>query len=87
MSGITAHRSGTVLRPLQSTGYTHGSLGSRRRCAIARSNHRAAGLNWLYMDEGLSHRQKMLNGYSGYVPASYYAMIDSMRSFRTIVVR
>ena len=23
----------------------------------------------------------MLNGYSGYVPASYYTMIDSMRSF------
>jgi hypothetical protein len=37
--------------------------------------------DWLYMFEGLSHRQKMLNGYSGYVPASYYAMIDSMRSF------
>lgn len=37
--------------------------------------------DWLYMYEGLSHRQKMLNGYSGYIPASYYAMIDSMRSF------
>jgi hypothetical protein len=37
--------------------------------------------DWLYMYESLSHRQKMLNGYSGYVPASYYAMIDSMRSF------
>lgn len=37
--------------------------------------------DWLYMYEGLSHRQKMLNGYSGYVPASYYAMIDSMRAF------
>jgi hypothetical protein len=37
--------------------------------------------DWLYMYEGLSHRQKMLNGYSGYVPASYYTMIDSMRSF------
>ena len=33
------------------------------------------------MYEGLSHRQRMLNGYSGYVPASYYAMLDSMRSF------
>ena len=37
--------------------------------------------DWLYMYEGLSHRQKMLNGYSGYVPASYYAMIDAVRSF------
>jgi hypothetical protein len=37
--------------------------------------------DWLYMYEGLSHRQRMLNGYSGYVPASYYSMIESMGSF------
>lgn len=37
--------------------------------------------DWLYMYQGLQHRQKMLNGYSGYVPASYYTMLDSMRSF------
>lgn len=37
--------------------------------------------DWVYMYQGLQHRQKMLNGYSGYVPASYYSMLDSMRSF------
>lgn len=37
--------------------------------------------DWLYMYQGLSHRQKMLNGYSGYVPASYPATRGAMRSF------
>jgi hypothetical protein len=37
--------------------------------------------DWLYMYQGLSHRQKMLNGYSGYVPASYPATRGAMGSF------
>jgi hypothetical protein len=37
--------------------------------------------DWLYMYEGLSHFQKMLNGYSGFAPASYYEMINVMASF------
>jgi hypothetical protein len=37
--------------------------------------------DWVYMYQGLAHRQRMLNGYSGYAPASYYAMLEAMRSF------
>ena len=29
-------------------------------------------LDWRYMYQGLPHFQKMLNGYSGYAPASFY---------------
>ena len=32
------------------------------------------------MYQGISHFQKMLNGYSGYVPASYYTMRQTMAS-------
>lgn len=38
-------------------------------------------LDWLYMYQGIAHAQKMLNGYSGFPPASYYATRDAMRSF------
>ena len=38
-------------------------------------------LDWLYMYQGLPHFQKMLNGYSGYAPASFYEMREVMRSF------
>jgi len=37
--------------------------------------------DWLYMYQGIAHAQKMLNGYSGFPPASYYATRDAMRSF------
>jgi hypothetical protein len=37
--------------------------------------------DWLYMYEGLSHFQPMLNGYSGFAPPSYYGMIQQMASF------
>jgi hypothetical protein len=37
--------------------------------------------DWLYMYEGLPHLQKMLNGYSGFAPPSYYEMIHVMASF------
>jgi hypothetical protein len=37
--------------------------------------------DWLYMYLGIGHRQRMLNGYSGFPPASYYAMIDAMQAF------
>jgi hypothetical protein len=38
-------------------------------------------LDWLYMYQGLPHFQKMLNGYSGYAPASFYEMREVMSSF------
>jgi hypothetical protein len=37
--------------------------------------------DWLYMYEGTRHEQRMLNGYSGFAPASYYAMLDVMETF------
>ncbi len=37
--------------------------------------------DWVYMYQGLRHRQKMLNGYSGFAPASYYRMLDEMQAF------
>jgi len=37
--------------------------------------------DWIYMVQGLGHFQRMVNGYSGYPPASYYAMRDSMEGF------
>lgn len=37
--------------------------------------------DWLYMYEGIGHGQRMLNGYSGFAPASYYAMRDVMEDF------
>ncbi len=37
--------------------------------------------DWIYMVQGLSHFQRMVNGYSGYPPASYYTMLDSMKAF------
>jgi hypothetical protein len=37
--------------------------------------------DWLYMYQGMPHFQRMLNGYSGYAPASYYQMRDTMASF------
>ena len=37
--------------------------------------------DWVYMYQGLGHFQRMVNGYSGYPPASYYAMLDAMQSF------
>jgi hypothetical protein len=38
-------------------------------------------LDFLYMYQGLAHFQRMLNGYSGFAPASYYEMRDTMTSF------
>jgi len=38
-------------------------------------------LDWLYMYQGIGHGQRMLNGYSGYPPDSYYVTRETMRSF------
>ena len=38
-------------------------------------------LDWRYMYEGLPHFQKMLNGYSGYAPPSFYRMREIMQGF------
>jgi hypothetical protein len=38
-------------------------------------------LDWLYMYQGMPHFQRMLNGYSGYAPASFYQMRQIMASF------
>jgi hypothetical protein len=38
-------------------------------------------LDWLYMYQGISHFQRMLNGYSGYAPSSFYEMRQIMASF------
>jgi hypothetical protein len=38
-------------------------------------------LDYQYMYQGILHFQQMLNGYSGYVPASYYKMRQTMASF------
>jgi hypothetical protein len=38
-------------------------------------------LDWQYMYQGIGHFQPMLNGYSGYAPASYYEMREYMASF------
>ena len=38
-------------------------------------------LDWLYMYQGVPHFQKMLNGYSGYAPASFYEMRELMSGF------
>lgn len=45
------------------------------------SQRRGGSIDWLYMYEGIRHRQRMLNGYSGYAPASYYAMVEAMEGF------
>ena len=43
------------------------------------ASHRGGNsIDWLYMYEGIEHRQRMLNGYSGYAPGSYYVMLDQM---------
>ena len=38
-------------------------------------------LDWLYMYQGIGHFQRMLNGYSGHAPVSFYQMRDVMTSF------
>ena len=38
-------------------------------------------LDWLYMYQGMSHFQRMLNGYSGHAPATFYQMRETMASF------
>jgi hypothetical protein len=38
-------------------------------------------LDWRYMYQGLPHFNKMLNGYSGYAPASFYETREVMRTF------
>jgi hypothetical protein len=38
-------------------------------------------LDWRYMYQGLTHFQKMLNGYSGYAPPSFYRMREAMQRF------
>jgi hypothetical protein len=38
-------------------------------------------LDFIYMYQSLSHFQRMLNGYSGFAPASFYQMRDVMTSF------
>jgi hypothetical protein len=42
---------------------------------------RWGSVDFLYMYQGLPHFQKMLNGYSGYAPASYYQMREDMAPF------
>ena len=37
--------------------------------------------DWLYMYQGIGHFQRMLNGYSGHAPASFYQMREAMASF------
>ncbi|MCM3879214.1 MAG: glycosyltransferase family 39 protein [Vicinamibacterales bacterium] len=47
-----------------------------------RSNRATWGsVDFLYMYQGIPHFQKMVNGYSGYAPASYYRMRDDLDSF------
>jgi hypothetical protein len=41
----------------------------------------SGSLDWLYMYQGIPHFQRMLNGYSGYAPASFYEMRQTMVSF------
>jgi hypothetical protein len=48
---------------------------------LASASNGWAGYDWLYMYQGIAHRQKMLNGYSGFPPASYYAMREAMQGF------
>jgi hypothetical protein len=38
-------------------------------------------LDSIYMYQGIGHFQRMLNGYSGHAPASFYQMRDMMASF------
>ena len=38
----------------------------------------------LYMYQGMSHFQKMLNGYSGHAPAAFYQMREQWPRFPTI---
>ena len=38
-------------------------------------------LDWFYMYQGLPHFHKMLNGYSGYAPASFYQTRELMSGF------
>jgi hypothetical protein len=38
-------------------------------------------LDAIYMYQGIGHFQKMLNGYSGHAPASFYAMREEMARF------
>jgi hypothetical protein len=38
-------------------------------------------LDFIYMYQSLAHFQRMLNGYSGFAPASFYQMRDVMTSF------
>jgi hypothetical protein len=38
-------------------------------------------LDSIYMYQGIGHFQRMLNGYSGHAPASFYQMRDEMASF------
>ena len=38
-------------------------------------------LDWLYMYQGMSHFQRMLNGYSGHAPPGFYQMRETMASF------
>jgi hypothetical protein len=37
--------------------------------------------DFLFMYQGLGHRQRMINGYSGFPPGSYYDMLEEMRTF------
>jgi len=38
-------------------------------------------LDWLYMYQGMPHFHRMLNGYSGYAPASFYQLRELMSGF------
>jgi hypothetical protein len=38
-------------------------------------------LDWRYMYQGLPHFQRMVNGYSGYAPPSFYRMREAMQNF------
>ena len=42
-------------------------------------------LDSIYMYQGMDHFQRMLNGYSGHAPQSFYQMRDALTSFPTIV--
>lgn len=48
---------------------------------LASSRNAWQSRDWLYMYEGIPHFQRMLNGYSGFAPPSYYEMTQVMASF------
>lgn len=48
---------------------------------LASTHNGGRSWDWLFMYQGLGHQQRMLNGMSGYVPASYHQMTGAMDAF------